>query len=110
MLAVAMGIYLVLRRDDFSKRSMLAILIAGAALFFAGFIIDRSWPFHYFESLTRFRGIVNDCSICASLPILLTRMMTTTDFMGTSLLIGMIIYPLAFLIVYFARRDILRTP
>ncbi|HND48657.1 MAG TPA: glycosyltransferase family 87 protein [Anaerolineales bacterium] len=108
-LAIVMFIYLIFRRDEFSKRSIKAILLAGAILFVSGFIVDFPWPVHYFESLTRFRGIV-ECDSCASLPVLLMHLATGEDTLELGFLIGVITYPLLFLIVYLVRRDIFHSP
>jgi len=68
-------IYLILRGDNFGRRALRFILIAGILLFIAGFIADSAWPLSYPNMLLNYQneGNVTACSECASLPVWLSR-------------------------------------
>lgn len=67
--------YLILRRDDFGRRALRSMLIAGVLLFISGFIADPSWLLGYPDMLLKYQneGNVTACSECASLPVWLSR-------------------------------------
>lgn len=68
-LILLMGlVYLFLRRDEFSRRALTAILITGLLLFAVGFLASPLWPLDYFRSLTGFKD-VSRCNQCNSLPM-----------------------------------------
>jgi len=68
-------IYLILRGDNFGRRALRSILIAGVLLFIIGFIADPVWPISYPNMLLNYQneGNVTACSECASLPLWLSR-------------------------------------
>jgi hypothetical protein len=68
-------IYLILRGDNFGRRALRSILIAGVLLFIIGFIADPAWPVTYPKMLLNYQneGNVTACSECASLPVWLSR-------------------------------------
>jgi len=68
-------IYLIFRGDNFGRRALRSILIAGILLFIAGFIADPAWPLSYPNMLLNYQneGNVTACSECASLPVWLSR-------------------------------------
>jgi hypothetical protein len=68
-------IYLILRGDNFGRRALGSILIAGVLLFIIGFIADPAWPVTYPKMLLNYQneGNVTACSECASLPVWLSR-------------------------------------
>jgi Glycosyltransferase family 87 len=57
---------LILRRDQFSRRALIAILLAGIFLFTASFLASPRWPLDYFHSLTGFKN-VSQCHQCNSI-------------------------------------------
>ena len=68
-------IHLILRGDNFGRRALRSILIAGVLLFLVGFIADPAWPVSYPNMLLNYQneGNVTACSECASLPVWLSR-------------------------------------
>jgi Glycosyltransferase family 87 len=64
-------VYLFLRRDDFGRRALVAIVLAGIFLFAIGFLASPLWPLDYFHSLTGFKD-VSQCHQCNSVPMELT--------------------------------------
>jgi len=71
-LILLMGlIYLFLRRDDFGRRALIAIILVGIFLLAVGFLGSPLWPLDYFHSLTGFRD-VSQCHQCNSVPMELT--------------------------------------
>ncbi len=63
-------IFLWLRRDEFGRRALLAMVLAAALLFGLGFLASPAWPIAYFHSLTGFQG-VSQCHQCTNLPMAL---------------------------------------
>jgi hypothetical protein len=61
-------IYLFLRRDDFGRRALIGIILAGIFLFAVGFLASPLWPLDYFHSLTGFKD-VSQCHQCNSIPM-----------------------------------------
>lgn len=74
VLVSALG-WLIASRNDFKRRAMRAILIAGGALFLIGFVADPAWIVRYPAMLLNYQGEgnVSSCSECASLPVFLSR-------------------------------------
>jgi hypothetical protein len=68
-------IYLIVRGDNFGRRALRCILMAGVLLFIIGFIADPAWPVNYPNMLLNYQneGNVTACSECASLPVWLSR-------------------------------------
>jgi hypothetical protein len=68
-------IHPILRGDNYGRRALLSILIAGVFLFIVGFIADPAWPVNYPKMLLNYQneGNVTACSECASLPVWLSR-------------------------------------
>jgi hypothetical protein len=68
-------IHLILRGDNFGRRALRSILIAGVLLFIIGFIADPAWPVTYPKMLLNYQneGNVTACSECASLSVWLSR-------------------------------------
>jgi len=75
LILLSVLIYLVFRGDNFGRRALRSILIAGILLFIAGFIPDPAWPLSYPNMLLNYQneGNVTACSECASLPVWLSR-------------------------------------
>jgi glycosyl transferase family 87 len=75
LILLAALIYLILRGDNFGRRTLRSILIGGALLFILGFIADPAWPVSYPNMLLNYQneGNVTACSECASLPVWLSR-------------------------------------
>jgi hypothetical protein len=74
VLVSALG-WLIASRGSFRWRAVRAILMAGVALFFIGFIADPAWAVRYPAMLLNYQGEgnVSSCSECASLPVFLSR-------------------------------------
>jgi hypothetical protein len=75
LILLSVLIYLILRGDNFGRRGLRSILIAGVLLFITGFIADPAWPVSYPNMLLNYQyeGNVTACSECASLPVWLSR-------------------------------------
>jgi len=75
LILIAGLLHLLLRRDDFGKKSFAYIVYAGITLFIVGFIADSSWPLDYFGSLLNYSGLghITTCSECINLSVWLSR-------------------------------------
>jgi hypothetical protein len=75
LILLAASIYLILRGDNFGRRTLRSTLIGGVFLFIIGFIADPAWPVSYPNMLLNYQneGNVTACSECASLPVWLSR-------------------------------------
>jgi Glycosyltransferase family 87 len=62
-------LHLLWRRDEFGRRALLALLLAGVALFAIGYLVSPQWPQAYLQSLTGFRD-VSQCHQCVSLSMI----------------------------------------
>jgi alpha-1,2-mannosyltransferase len=62
-------LYLILNRNMFGRRALIAIVITGIILFAIGLLASPLWPLDYFHSLTGFKNIkdVSQCYICNSI-------------------------------------------
>ncbi|RJP48809.1 MAG: DUF2029 domain-containing protein [Anaerolineaceae bacterium] len=111
-LAVAALIYLLLRRDDFSRRAVRAILVTAVFLFAIGFLADPAWPINYLHSLLGFRDIpgVSSCGLCASLPVGLVALLTGQTDIGPALPLGLALFVILFVALIRFRREIFQTP
>jgi hypothetical protein len=58
------AIYLLQRRDAYGHKALGAMLVAGGALFAAGFLATRAWPLAYYHSLIGFQGDISRCMQC----------------------------------------------
>jgi hypothetical protein len=67
--------WLIGNRNDFGRRVVRSLLIAGVFLFIVGFIADPMWIISYPKMLLSYQseGNVTTCSECASLPVWLSR-------------------------------------
>ena len=111
-LAAAALIFLFLRRDDFSRRSIRAILATAILLFVFGFLADPLWPVNYLHSLLGFRDIpgVSSCGLCASLPVGLVALLTGQTAIGPALPLGVALFVILFAALILFRREIFREP
>lgn len=75
LVALAVFVYLLLRRDDFGRRAALAAGFAGFVLFIVGFIADKAWPLSYLRSLMSFRGVSQCDNLCVSFPRLIAHIL-----------------------------------
>ncbi|MFZ5856476.1 MAG: glycosyltransferase family 87 protein [Chloroflexota bacterium] len=111
-LAAAVLITLFLRRDDFSRRAVRAILLTGVFLFAIGFLADPAWPLNYLHSLLGFRDVpgVSSCGLCASLPVGLVAILTGQTDIGPSLPLGVVLFVILFAALIRFRREMFRAP
>jgi hypothetical protein len=111
-LALAALVYLFLRRDDFSRRALKAILVTAILLFAFGFFADPAWPVNYLHSLLGFRDMpgVSSCGLCASLPVGIVSLVTGQTNIGPALPLGASLFLILFGALFFLRRDIFRAP
>ena len=58
-------VYLLRRKDSFSRRALLTVVVTGIFLFALGFLASPFWPLGYFHSLTGFKD-VSQCHQCNS--------------------------------------------
>lgn len=70
LVLIIVVVHLWQRRDDFGRRSLLAIALSGTILFAAGFLASPLWPVDYYHSLTGFKD-VSQCHQCVSVPMAL---------------------------------------
>ena len=90
-------IYLFLRRDDFGRRALIGIILAGIFLFAVGFLASPLWPLDYFHSLTGFKD-VSQCHQCNSIPMELSGLFGRGFNQAVWVALGILVF-LAFLIV-----------
>lgn len=111
-LAGAAVLYLFLRRDDFARRALQAILAEAVFLFVLGFLADPAWPVAYIRSLLGFREIagVASCSLCASLPVGLTALLTGRTDIAPALPLGLALFVILFAASILFRREMFRKP
>ncbi len=111
-LAGAALIWLFLRRDDFSRRAVRAILLTAVFLFALGFLADPAWPVNYLHSLLDFREVpgVSSCGLCASLPVGLVALFSGQTDIGPALPLGAALFVILFAALIFLRREIFREP
>lgn len=111
-IVLAALVYLFLRRDDFSRRALRAILITGVLLFAFGFLADPVWPVNYLHSLLGFRSDpgVSSCGLCASLPVTLVGLATGQTAIGPALPLGLVFFVLLSGAWFLLRRDLFRIP
>lgn len=104
-------IYLIVNGNNFGRRALRSILMAGVFLFIVGFVADPAWPIAYPKMLLNYQGEgnVSSCSECASLPVWLSRW-----FFDGSLVKAIIIAVvlLAILIILFSvvRNELRKSP
>ncbi len=105
-------IHLWLRRDSFSRRALIYTVAAGIALFAIGFFADIAWPVNYIHSLLAFRqdSGVSSCGLCASLPVVITSLVTGESSLAPAPFIGSVIFLIVFIWWSITRRDIIKRP
>ena len=92
-------IYLILRGDNFGRRALRSILIAGGFLCHLGFIADPAWPVSYPTMLLNYQneGNVTACSECASLPVWLSRWLFDGSLAKAAVIAGVLLIVLVLL-------------
>lgn len=92
-------IYLILRGDNFGRRALRSILIAGVSLCILGFIADPAWPVSYPTMLLNYQneGNVTACSECASLPVWLSRWLFDGSLVKAAVIAGVLLIILVLL-------------
>lgn len=99
--------WLIVKRDNFGRRAMRSILIAGVILFVLGFVADPAWIISYPNMLLSYQGEgnVSSCSECASLPVFLSRWFFDGSLSKAILIAFVVLILLAGM--FFARRKAL---
>src|ERR1700752_2084011 len=104
-------IYLIVNGNNFGRRSLRSILVAGVFLFIVGFVADPAWPIAYPKMLLNYQGEgnVSSCSECASLPVWLSRCLFDGSLVK-AIIIAVVL--LAILIILFSvvRNELLKSP
>ena len=92
-------IYLILRGDNFGRRALRSILIAGVFLCILSFIADPAWPVSYPTMLLNYQneGNVTACSECASLPVWLSRWLFDGSLVKAAVIAGVLLIILVLL-------------
>ena len=103
-------VYLLFRRDEFSRRALFYILGAGVFLFLIGFLADHAWPLNYLHSLLAFQrdSSVSSCGLCASLPVALISIFGGQSNFVLASLIGLAILIILLLWLGLSRRIVFR--
>lgn len=111
-IAGAVLFWLFLRRDDFSRRALRAILLAAGLLFISGFLADPRWPVSYLHSLFGFRNLpgVSSCELCASLPVGFVALAAGRADIGPALPLGAALFVGLFVALVLFRREVFRAP
>jgi hypothetical protein len=104
-------IYLILRGNNYGRRALRSILIAGVFLFIIGFIADPAWPVSYPNMLLNYQneGNVTACSECASLPVWLSRWLFNGS-LAHAAVIAVVLLILLVLLFSSIRRMLLNSP
>ena len=70
--------WLLLQKTPAPRRAIWYTLLGGVLLAALGFLADPAWPLTYLQSLARYRDLpgVETCGLCASLPVMLIRLVT----------------------------------
>lgn len=68
---------LLSRRDPFSRKATLGLIVAAATLIGLGFLASPRWPIEYAGALIGFQAVrgVPECTQCVSLPVLFARLL-----------------------------------
>jgi len=111
LILLSVLILLIVRGDNFGRRAIRSILIAGIILFIVGFVADPAWIISYPRMLLNYQneGNVTACSECTSLPVWLSRWF----FDGSLVMAAMIAAVLLILLAggfFFIRNALLKSP
>src|SRR5581483_125284 len=98
-------IFLSFQRNEFSRRALMAVVIAGLLLFIIGFFASPLWPLDYYHSLTGFRD-VSQCHQCNSLPMVLAGIIGGGFSQAVWLAMGLLILSLIWLIFEWKRFSV----
>jgi len=104
-------IYLIVSRNNFSRRALRSILMAGIFLFILGFLADPAWPVSYPKMLLNYQneGNVTACSECASLPVWLSRWFFDGS-LAKAMLIAAVLLVILVVIFLTTRNVLLKSP
>jgi len=104
-------IYLIVSRNNFSRRALRSILMAGIFLFILGFLADPAWPVSYPKMLLNYQneGNVTACSECASLPVWLSRWFFDGS-LAKAMLIAAVLLVILVAIFLTTRNVLLKSP
>jgi glycosyl transferase family 87 len=107
ILLSALG-WLFVNRDNFGRRLMRPLVIAGVILFVAGFIADPAWIIRYPKMLLSYQneGNVSACSECASLPVWLSRGFLDGS-LSKAIMIAIVLLIVLMVLFYFVRASLL---
>lgn len=100
-------IWLIVQGNEFGRRVMRNLLMAGAALFAAGFLADPDWIVSYPKMLLSYQGEGNvaSCSECASLPVYVSRWFLDGSLSNAMLVAAVLLIVLAG--IFFMKRKAL---
>lgn len=104
-------VWLFFSGDNFGRRALRSILIAGGFLFLTGFIADPAWPVSYPKMLFNYQteGNVTTCSECASLPVWLSRWLFDGS-LAKAAMIAAVVFVVFLLAFYLNGGTLLRFP
>jgi hypothetical protein len=105
ILLAALG-WLIYNWQNFGRRLMRPLIVAGASLFIVGFLADPAWVVSYPKMLLGYQneGNVSACSECASLPVWISRWFFDGS-LTTAVWIAMILL-IVFLIAFLLTRSL----
>lgn len=103
ILLSALG-WLMLNGTSFGRRVIRSVILAGSALFLAGFIADPAWVVSYPKMLLSYQneGNVSGCSECASLPVFVSRGFLDGS-LANALWVGILVLVILCAVFYFIR-------
>jgi len=103
--------WLIHNGNNFGRRALRSILIAGVLLFILGFLADPAWPISYPNMLLNYQneGNVTACSECASLPVWMSRWFFDGS-LGRAGLIAVLLLIVLVLAFSSIRSGLLRSP
>ncbi len=106
LILLSVLIYLIGSRNNFGRRVIRSIVIAGIFLFIVGFIADPTWIISYPKMLLNYQteGNVSVCSQCASLPVWLSRWLFDGSLVN-AIWIGIVLLIFLVILFYFIRSS-----
>ena len=116
LMALAVLIYLIVRRDSFGRGTLRAILITGVILFITGLIADPLWYIRYPKMLLGITSVnygagseATLCVKCASLPVWVSRWLLDGS-LTTAAIVALVVLIALAMVFFLVRSSLLKQP
>jgi len=112
LILLAGFMYLLIQRNDFTKKAITYTIYTGGFLFLVGFTADTSWPLDYINSLLHYRGLghITTCSECVNISIWLSRSISGELSLSQAGTIASLMLIALLVILYLIRAKLFRSP